>query len=150
MTHVSGTWIYTIFFILCSILAFLRLLTRHKTFWHIFFGYNFIIFDCTMQHMGSLFPNQELNSTRPLQWKPRILSIGQPGKFQHCKSVFTFITYFDSHNILKRYNYPHNMMRNSSLWGAHLPWMSAQPSSSHNWQSPQEPSFWLISWVFGP
>ena len=98
-----------------------------------------------MQHVGSLFPNHELNSTRPLQWKGRFLTTGPQGRFQHCKSVFTFIIYFDSHNILKRYNYPHNMMRNSSLWGAHLPWMSAEPSSSHNWQSHQEPSFCLIS-----
>ena len=139
------------FFILCSILAFLRLLTRHKIFWHIFFfGYNFIIFDCTMWHVGSLFLNQELNSTRPLQWKYRVLTTGPQGKFQHFKSVFTFIIYFDSHNILKRYNYPHNMMRNAKIWGAHLPWMSAQPSSSNNWQSPQEPSFCLIRWLFGP
>ena len=117
---------------------------------HCFFGYNFIIFDCTLWHVGSLFLNQELNSTHSLQWKYRVLSTGPEGKFQHFKSVFTFITYFDSHNILKRYNYPHNMTRNARLWEACLPWLSAQPSSSNNWQSPQEPSFCLISWLFGP
>ena len=116
--HDPCQWDMNIYNILHSLQHFSIFKAPHQTqdlLAHFFCCYNFIIFDCTMQHMGSLFPNQELNSTRPLQWKPRILSTGQPGMFQHFKSVFTFIIYFENPNILKSYNYPHNMMRNSSL-----------------------------------
>ena len=42
------------------------------------FFFSFSLFGHTMQHVESLFPNQGLNA-RPLQWKRRVLTTGQPG-----------------------------------------------------------------------
>ena len=39
--------------------------------------------------MGSYFPNQELNPC-PLQRKPRVLTIGLPGKFPQLLLLFVF------------------------------------------------------------
>ena len=39
----------------------------------------FFFFCCTMQHMGSLFPDQGSNP-RPLQWKHIVLTTGPPGE----------------------------------------------------------------------
>lgn len=43
----------------------------------------FLLFDCTIGHVGSSFPEQGLNP-RPLQWKHRVLNVRPPGKSPRC------------------------------------------------------------------
>ena len=52
-------------------------LRRPRSF-SIFFFFFLKIFGLTVQHAGSLFPDQGLN-LRPLQWKCGVLTIGLPG-----------------------------------------------------------------------
>ena len=57
---------------------------------YLFCFYLFVCFGHTMQHVGSLFPNQGSNP-RHLQWNRRVLTTGQPGNSPKYIYIYIYI-----------------------------------------------------------